>query len=202
MKHLEHLAVNVVEIEGVDGLFVMDSKGTTIAAMMPEFYDGVDWNILRRRVHALVQTFSEAAMDAKETILDFGDKILQISCSPTCTVGVVADSSANFKGMQIATRLLMKKVKASDIVEMEAAAETDDSDDSVKARLIKGMSRPENNQPRKPKTRPPMAVPTSSKTPFPLPSDEDTPPPQVIQPKIDTKKKEKKSSEKYKGIWG
>lgn len=202
MKHLEHLAVNIIEIEGVDGLFVMDPKGTTIAAMMPEYYDGVDWNILRRRVHALVQTFSEAAMDAKETVLDFGGKVLQISCSPTCTVGVVADSTANFRGMQIATRLLMKKVRASDIVAMEEVAEVDQAEDVVKARMIKGMSRPENDQPRKPKTRPPMGMPTNSNSPFSSPSDEVKPPSQVIQPKIDKKKKEKKSSEKYKGIWG
>lgn len=192
MKHLEHLATNIVEIEGVEGLFVMDPKGATIAAMMPSYYDGVDWNILRRRVHSIIQTFDEAAFEASETLLEYGDKILQLSRSNTCTVGVVAELSANLKGMQIATRLFMKKVRTQDIVEMEQAAMPDSTEDGVQTRLISGMSKPENAQPKKPKTRPPFGVPAGKEEPAPAPA-----PAKAEKPEKQTDKKDK-----YKGIWG
>jgi len=192
MKHLEHLAANVAEVEGVEGLFIMDVKGTTIASMLPSYYDGLDVNILRRRVHAIIQSLDEIVFEASETVLNFGDKILQLSRSSNCIVGVIAESATNPKGMQIATRLMMKKVHAEDIREMERNAEVDQSEDGVQTRRVSsGLESATNAQPNKPKTRPPF---------MPAAKDEGFAPPEK-----ETKKKEKPKKDKdnkFKGIWG
>jgi len=191
MNHIEHLAANVVEVDGVEGLFIMDPKGATIATMLPAYYDGLDGNVLRRRIYAFLQSFEETVFGAKESILDFGDKVLHLSRSPSCIIGVIAHAETNLGGVQVAARLMMKKVRVDDIQEMERAAETDSDDDGVAARVSSpGLDKPSSTQPSKPRTPPPFRS-----TGEPSEPKQDGSPPK--------KNRQKKSNDdNFKGIWG
>jgi len=189
MERIEYLAQSLLEVKGVEGLFVTDRAAETIGSLLPGYYEGVDLNQLRRRLQTFLGTIQESIGEFSEYVLNFGDRRLQIFHGPLCCLGVVADASANEKGVQIASRLFLKQLEPDDMGSLvEQAQDTAPSAKEPAPVAENKRAKP----PEKPKSLPPLgrAAPEAK-------AEEN-----ATKENKKKKKDKKGKNDRFKGIWG